>query len=253
MRDLCVVSGPGRMTLLSEIKNDVATFNRHLSYVAGDSAIRYVFDREPRRERERPAILSMRLETIISLFQGMRYKMPPPEIRGKLSESEFGEYYWKLVERNTKKPYELRRDQSADIAESFTEALSKLESSLEGEGFERAKRFPAFMSKLLHWSFPRGFPIRDQQSLKTMACAARENTLGLKKCSQHYLSRNYIGVVDFFLLLRQQLERSAGLDVLARLEEFDYTSQAVPGRLRERNTWLRVVDKWLWLRGRQKR
>jgi len=240
------------MTLLREIKEAVSTYNRRLSYVAGDSAIRRIFDIEPRNENERPTILLMRLETTIFLFQAMTYKKPTPEIRTKLVKSEFAEYYWKLFEHNARKPYELCREQSEDIVKRYDEALYKLEISLRGDHGE-VRRFPTFVSKLLHCGFPQGFPIRDQRSVKAMACLAKDNQLSLKRSSQNYLSRNYAGVVDFFLSLRRLLEKSEGNNVVARLEEFDYASQNIARRFKVRNTWLRVIDKWLWLRGRQKR
>jgi len=237
------------MGLLKEIQKGIRLFNHLLPYAAGDFVLCKVFQRDPRNRHERPVVLSMRIEAIIFIFQAMRQK-PSSKTRSNLTKrNEFSRYYWKLFEYNKREPYEFCEDQREKITQAFNEIHSRLVKSLKVAGYHGPqRRFPTFASKLLHCSFPKAFPIRDTQSLNRMSSVAKRNGFCL---SRNYLDHEYAGVVDFYLILGKKLERSYGSRVKEQLVEYDYSSQPVPESLKVRNTWLRAIDKWLWLKGQR--
>jgi len=220
------------MTLLNEIEATVNEFNRLLPYPAIDFAVHKIFQIDPGNPQERPSVLSMRMETINSLFQsGLGFLKTP--IRNNLARGAFNRSYWELVElRNGDDHYELSDDRKDIIAGDYDKVLSALKSGLEDAGYTKDKHFRAFASKLLHWTFPETFPMQDKNSLKAMRLKPEGR---------------YGSVVDFYLTLGGKLEMQMS-DLKKKLEEID--QESLPEGLKASYSWIRVVDKWLWLKGK---
>ncbi len=223
------------MCLLGTIKSTVERFNSLLPYAAGDLIVSQVFKQNPTTGEERPTLLSMRMETINSVFQGgLRLK---PTYRHGIVKGSFCQYYWQLV-GDTKAAVELSEDTKDAINGIYNRTLSEPRGALETSSYQGPRKlFPTFVSKLLHWTFPRGFPMQDNFSMNTMREVAKNNMFSFTK--------SYDSVIRFYVQLEKKLEGSNDFDVKEKLEKFDYESQ--PEGLKERYSWIRVIDKWLWL------
>jgi hypothetical protein len=200
-------------------------FNELLPYPAIDFAVFNVFQIHPRHNEEREAILSMRMEAVEHLFEaGLKRKKLGFELRNGIVRGDFGRSYWNLVEQLEKRgSYSLSRDTKDSIKMSF-------EGILETLKHETGKNLPAFTSKLLHWTFPNAFPMRDAESLKKM----------------HLGGADYGRVTDFYLELGKELQMKMS-ELKKWLVAID--SESLPPGLRAPYSWVRVVDKWLWLPG----
>ncbi|MGD0424930.1 MAG: hypothetical protein ABSA92_15965 [Candidatus Bathyarchaeia archaeon] len=53
--------------------------------------------------------------------------------------------------------------------------------------------------------------------------------------------KNYEDVIRFYDAVRKEIYGE-----LERLQDYDYETQS---GVKIRNTWIRVIDKWLWLKG----
>ena len=236
--------------MLKEIRKHVREFNESLSFVTGDFAIRQIFQTSPRDHRQKAPVLIMRIDATAFLFQGMTYKLSS-EVRDKLAKRQFGRHYWKLVALDKSNPYRICPSQKTRLSSTFQKTVDALEDSLIEAGHEgKSRRFPTFVSKLLHVSFPNGFPIRDALSLNAMVVVAKKESFS-DYLTRSHLGQDYDGVIEFFLQLRRRLQKSYGNDITKELERFDYDSQRLGKDLKVRNTWLRVIDKWLWLKGKK--
>jgi len=163
----------------------------------------------------------------------------------KLAASDFAPYYWDDLVKNGRDRLSgasarTLQSMKTDMVSMFTKTLEELSSVL-------TKNQPVFCSKLLHWTFPEAFPIMDRNVLKTIGDEHQE--IGMKPMPEHWSSDRveaYKRVVDFYSYLEDQLGPSGK----GALEEADFHSQPMDP-IRVRYGWLRVVDKWLWLRGKE--
>jgi hypothetical protein len=216
------------MGLSREIETAVKDFNRLLPFPAVDFVLLKAFQINPENRDEREGILSMRMEAIDYLFEtGLRRKKVNPKDRNVIVKSDFNQFYWELVEQRKKNgPYQLIENTKNQIKADFEHALKILES-------KTGMNFPAFTSKFLHWTFPDAFPMLDTESLRTMRLGHESD---------------YGSVTDYYLKLADKLQMKTS-DLKKQLVEIDFES--LPRGLKARYSWVRVVDKWLWLRGKQ--
>jgi hypothetical protein len=211
---------------LEDVRESIRKFNDILPYCAQDFIVRNCFDRDSDDWDERCTILSTRVEALASAFRATRAGTPA---RHELASGAFGKYYWNLVDFKK----ENLRSLSEHNTPLFSEALDEVGHSIN-------RREGVFVSKLLHWSFPCAFPMMDGRSYNTVRSHSRERLPEWRMARQH---ERYGYVVKFYVSLQDTL----GEDALMELERYDQETQR---GLKSSNTWIRVVDKWLWLEGK---
>lgn len=212
---------------LESIRESIRKFNECLPYCAQDFIVDDCFHMSSRNWNHRCAILSVRVEALASLFLATGAGV---DARHRLATGSFVNYYWDLVSHNK----DIFTSLSKDVT-TFSEMLEKVHDSIQ-------RKEGVLVSKLLHWSFPKTFPMMDEN-----CCTAIESKNHLTEGALTRLDseRRYERVIDFYLRLHGML----GPTGEQGLEEYDYESQ--PKGLKVQHSWLRVVDKWLWLEGRR--
>jgi hypothetical protein len=173
----------------------------------------------------------------------------PEEVRHELASGDFARYYWEtLVDGNLDKlsslpVYNVLRGLGEETLEQiFLETLGALP-------MRRGRRInePVFCSKLLHWTFPAAFPMMDKKALT--AIREEAGKIGMHPVPEDLREptdpRAYRVVLNFYTGLEEKLKP----EEREQLEKDDFKGQ--PEGLKVDNSWVRVIDKWLWLRGKE--
>ena len=217
-------------------------FNESVLDPAIDFAVHQVFRTSLGEDNSR--VLVTRMKAIDILFHaGLHEK--DRRIK-EVAEGEFGKHYWTLVEHDREDPFKL----SDDVAKKFGKTLSILTESLR-----KTSSYSAFVSKLLHWSFPQAFPMTDSRARNAISRLAKNNCSLREKLGHNWSQtlfkgkaehvRNYEGVIAFY----RWLEGTLGESYLEQIRLKDLETLPKSLRPEQAYSWLRVVDKWLWLKG----
>ena len=222
----------------------VKSFNGRPLYPAIDFAVYRIFH-IPLEGNPKDRLLLARIEATEYLFQaGLRRQgITKDKIQDLGRESgEFAQYYWTLV-KDIPSTYELSARSREDILAQFRATLSRLRGQLGLADIERSSACSAFTSKLLHWTFPDAFPITDTRSRKGISQMSRDVSLPLKRSSISGCGGEYDKLLRFYLDIRHEL-REERLAVVLKEDEDD-----LPAGLKVRYSWLRVLDKAMWMLG----
>jgi hypothetical protein len=231
--------------LIEEIESAVKKFNACLPYRAWDYMVYRVFQdasEVPRDSSERSALLSLRIETLVLAFKvRSMVNYSADTIRHQLATENFARYYWKLIEMDASELSDLSENNSEFVTHEFLETLGEMSRAV-GKNSQAS-----FCSKLLHWTFPCAFPMIDSRvrdavmrKYRAVGIDSLPNNWGLTPVG------TYSGLVDFYLKVEEKIgERE-------KLVDFDFETQP-KDLMRIRNSWLRVIDKWLWLEGKRSR
>ncbi len=107
----------------------------------------------------------------------------------------------------------------------------------------------SFASKFLHWCCPSTLPIVDNLSVKSINRLLGRGTIWVPNANTATTKarclQSYEMVIKFYNHALGQLDDNKR----AELVQIDFETQ--PARFRKRNTPVRILDKWLWMEGKQ--
>jgi hypothetical protein len=182
-------------------------------------------------------------------IQSLSRTKEPEKYRHKLATGSFGTYYWNelILKHQDKLSSKLLGESRYAALKTFqVKRLDEIFKSTK-DAINTNKNQAVFCSKLLHWTFPWVFPMMDKNVLKAIRKEAPKLGIGqVKKTPEKPTAESaYAAVLSFYAGLEERPKWQDG----KQLEEYDQSSQ--PAGLKVPNSWIRIVDKWLWLKGKE--
>ncbi len=216
---------------IEEIKEKIEKFNGHPAWLALDKLTGGIF----RHRNEIDAYgIAKQILIITRAWEGR-----VGEHEKQIFENSIG--YWDEINLNIIK-IPLAEDNRKKIIEKVNILWEDLIfRNIDGDCH-------VFFSKFLHWHAPNTFSIADSKSRKTL------QSLELYQPEDEVSSlENYKRIIKAYVKLIEKLENehpNEHPNILTQLINYDYQTQMNYPLLQRGNTILRVLDKWLWLKGK---
>ena len=211
---------------IEEIKEKIEEYNKHPEWLALDKLTGEIFNNEGDTYNIAKQVLIISRE-----WKGLRG-------RAERYEKQFLENitgYWNEINEITSNIIPLPNNNIEEIIEKIDNLWNLFFRNINGE-------YSVFFSKFLHWLAPETFPITDKNSRKILHIYYDyvEENLSAKD--------NYKKVIRAYGELIDDLENEDA-NILTQLVDYDYQTQILYPSLQRTNSVLRVLDKWLWLKG----